>query len=90
VAVPIDLSGKTALVTGAAAGIGRATAELLAAAGARVVLADIDGPATVAAARGVGQAVGTELDVQDPSAAASVAEEFGPSTSWSTTPRCGR
>ncbi|QAY60185.1 SDR family NAD(P)-dependent oxidoreductase [Microbacterium protaetiae] len=34
-----DLSGKTAVVTGASSGIGRATAQALASAGARVVLA---------------------------------------------------
>lgn len=37
-----DFSGRVALVTGAASGIGRATALLLAARGARVVLADMD------------------------------------------------
>lgn len=36
------LSGKSAVVTGAAAGIGRATAELFAREGARLVLADIN------------------------------------------------
>jgi 3-oxoacyl-[acyl-carrier protein] reductase len=36
------LEGKTALVTGAAAGIGRATAETFAREGARVVLTDVD------------------------------------------------
>lgn len=35
------LEGKTAVVTGAASGIGRATAEMLAGAGAHVVLADL-------------------------------------------------
>ena len=38
----MDLAGKTAVVTGATAGIGRATAELLAAAGAHVVVAGRD------------------------------------------------
>src|SRR5260370_26740171 len=46
----LDLSGRTALVTGAASGIGRACAERLAAAGARVVAVDIDGPGAAATA----------------------------------------
>ncbi|HEY1014920.1 MAG TPA: SDR family NAD(P)-dependent oxidoreductase [Herpetosiphonaceae bacterium] len=46
----IDLTGRTAVVTGAALGIGRETAKLLAARGARVIVADInrgEGEATV-------------------------------------------
>ncbi|SEJ54795.1 3-oxoacyl-[acyl-carrier protein] reductase [Pseudomonas linyingensis] len=52
------LADKVALVTGAGSGIGRATAELFAAEGARVVLADID----EAAARRVLEAMPTGTD----------------------------
>ena len=41
----MTMSSKRALVTGAASGMGRATAELFAAEGTRVVLVDIDGGA---------------------------------------------
>jgi NAD(P)-dependent dehydrogenase (short-subunit alcohol dehydrogenase family) len=40
-----DLTGKVAVVTGAASGIGLATAEALVAGGASVVMADVDGDA---------------------------------------------
>jgi len=63
------LDGKTAVITGAASGIGRATAETLAAAGAEVVLGDIaedQGKAAAAAIRATGGAAEFErLDVTD-------------------------
>jgi 3-oxoacyl-[acyl-carrier protein] reductase len=45
--VPIDLSGKAALVTGASQGLGEATAEMLHAAGANVAVNYLDDPAGV-------------------------------------------
>ena len=47
------LQDKVALITGAAVGIGRATAQLFARQGARVVLADINGAGGEAAAEGI-------------------------------------
>ncbi|MCC7307518.1 MAG: SDR family oxidoreductase [Acidobacteria bacterium] len=64
-----DLSGKTALVTGAASGIGEAIAHVLADAGASVVLADINENAGREAADRIVQAGGSaqfmQLDVSD-------------------------
>lgn len=64
-----DFSGQVAIVTGAAHGIGRSIAEALAAAGARVVVADRDGGlARESAAQLIGSgwaAAGYEVDVTD-------------------------
>src|ERR1051325_1109774 len=49
----MDISGKTAIVTGAASGIGLGIATALAEAGANVVMADIQQAAVEAAAHGL-------------------------------------
>lgn len=59
----IDLSGKAALVTGAASGIGRATAEDLAAHGACVLVADMNEEAGAAVADSLPRAVFQHADV---------------------------
>src|SRR5512138_2331655 len=63
-----ELAGRVAVVTGAASGIGRATALRLARAGARVLAADVDG-AGEATAREIGasgaEALFARLDVTD-------------------------
>lgn len=81
----MSLTGKVALVTGAAGGIGAVTAGVLAAAGARVVLSDLPGTpvgqvAADLAAKGHA-AVGHEADLTDEAAVAALVrlavERFG-------------
>ncbi len=77
----IDLSGKTAVVTGGASGIGLACARMLAGAGATVVLADrnVDAAREEAKAlsgRGLALDVGEEVSVRQ--LASDVDEKVGP------------
>src|SRR5262249_47734409 len=61
-----DLPGKVSLVTGAARGIGRAIADLLAANGSRVVYTDVNESGAREAAAVVPGALGQGLDVTRP------------------------
>lgn len=72
-----DLSGQTALVTGAARGIGNAIARVLAEMGARVVVADIDAAAASTAARDIGStAIPVEVDLEDDASTGALTERI--------------
>src|SRR3954447_19286283 len=90
-ALDYGLRDRVVLVTGAASGIGRATAELLAGMGAAVVASDIDADAGASAAAALADAGARVRFV-----AADVAEEDGVAAvvadaqSGFGAPRCGR
>jgi NAD(P)-dependent dehydrogenase (short-subunit alcohol dehydrogenase family) len=72
-----DLTGKTAVVTGGANGIGRSIVEALLEEGARVVIADIEEPvldATVADLVDRGEVTGVRTDVSDPDSFSALAD----------------
>jgi 3-oxoacyl-[acyl-carrier protein] reductase len=76
------VTGRTAIVTGAAQGIGAAIARVLVRQGANVVIADVDGDKAAATADEIGErALGVQTDVRDkPSVEAAFAtadERFG-------------
>ncbi|MBE3011958.1 SDR family oxidoreductase [Microbispora sp. NEAU-D428] len=72
----MDLSGKVAVVTGAGRGLGRAYAEALAAAGAAVVVNDVDGDAATGVAGGITAKGGRAEAVVAPVGSAEVAERL--------------
>lgn len=63
----VSLHGKVAIITGGASGMGRASALLMGAAGASIVVADLDGAKAEAVAKEIsedgGKAVGVAADV---------------------------
>ena len=79
-----DLSGKTALVLGAASGIGKASAEALAALGANVICADKDRDGVERTAADIGNVVKSQAHVIDAASAddvvrlAQAAAKFAP------------
>ncbi len=62
----IDLTGKTALITGAASGIGRACAQTLAQAGAFVVVVDINGTGAQETVGLIGRGLALRCDLGQP------------------------
>jgi NAD(P)-dependent dehydrogenase (short-subunit alcohol dehydrogenase family) len=70
-----QLEGKTAIVTGAAKGLGRAVARAYAAEGATVVISDLDGEAARATADAIDGAHAMTCDVRDERQVAALVQE---------------
>jgi len=74
---PLPLSGQVAAITGAASGIGFASAQAMIAAGAQVVLIDRDAQALARACETLGAAaLPLELDLLDPAQCAALPERI--------------
>ena len=77
-----DLTGRTALVTGAGFGLGRVFARALAGQGAEVIAADVDFPGAEQTSQLIVQEGGAcrpiKVDVADPKSVATMAAEAGP------------
>ncbi len=74
----LDLAGRTIIVTGGGKGLGKVYCRHLAAAGAKLIVADIDGEASVEVAKEIvskgGVAVAEPTDVTDEKAVERMAE----------------
>lgn len=71
-----DLTGKTFLLTGAAGGIGRATAKALVHQGARLILCDLNNPETTFINDLGGSAIWQRCDVTDRNAVKALADKY--------------
>ena len=71
----LDLQDRVSIITGGSGGLGLAIAKRFVDSGAKVVLWDLDADAVAAAARKVGAALATRVDVTDQASVAAAAKE---------------